>query len=64
MAKLEETQVVARDPSLKGKSRKEMGLEPYKRLEIRSAVMGIPITIAEEVIAKACREAAERRPSN
>jgi len=60
-AKLEETQVVARDPSLKGKSRKEMGLEPFKRLEIRSAMMGIPITITEEVIARACRMALEGR---
>jgi len=55
------TQVVSRDPSLKGKSRKEMGLKPYKRLEIRSAVMGIPITITEEVIARACRMAPEGR---
>jgi len=52
---------VARNPSLKGKSRKEMGLEPYKRLEIRSAVMGIPITIIEEVISGACRVAPEGR---
>ena len=42
---LEERQAVARDPSLKRKSRREMGLEPFRRLEIRSAVMGIPITI-------------------
>ena len=60
-AKLEETQAVSRDPSLKGKSRKEMSLEPFKKLEIRSAVMGIPITITEEVIAKACRMAPEGR---
>jgi len=60
-AKLEETQAMSRDPSLKGKSRKEMGLEPYKRLEIRSAVMGIPITITKEVIARACRIAPEGR---
>ena len=60
-AKLEETQAVSRDPSLKGKSRKEMGLEPFKKLEIRSAVMGIPITITEEVIARACRMAPEGR---
>ena len=36
-----------------------MGFEPYKRLEIGSAVMGIPITITEEVIARACRMAPE-----
>ena len=58
---LEETQAVASDPSLKGKSRKEIGLEPYKRMEIRSAVMGIPITITEEVIARACRVAPKGR---
>jgi len=56
-AKVEELQAVARDPSLKGKTRKEMGLEPFRQTEIRSAVMGIPITITEEVIAKACRVA-------
>ena len=60
-ALLEERQVVARDPSLKGKTRKEMGLEPFRRTEIRSAVMGVPITIIEEVIAKACRAAPEGR---
>ena len=38
-----------------------MGLETYKRLEIRSAVIGIPITITEEVIARACRVAFEGR---
>jgi len=38
-----------------------MGLEPFKKLEIRSAVMGIPITITEEVISKACRMAPEGR---
>jgi len=34
-----------------------MGLEPFRQTEIRSAVMGIPITITKEVIAKACRVA-------
>jgi len=56
-AKVEERQAVTRDPSLRGKTRKEMGLEPFRQTEIRSAVMGIPITITEEVIAKACRVA-------
>jgi len=54
-AKAEELQAVTRDPSLKGKTRKEMGLESFRQSEIRSAVMGIPIIITEEVIAKACR---------
>jgi len=56
-AKAEELQAVTRDPSLRGKTRKEMGLEPFRQTEIRSVVMGIPITITEEVIAKACRVA-------
>jgi len=55
--KVEELQVVARDPSLRGKTRKEIGLEPFRQTEISSAVMDIPITITEEVIAKACRVA-------
>jgi len=58
-AKTEENQAVARDPSLKDKTRKEMGLEPFRKTEIRSAVMGIPITITKEVIARACRVAPE-----
>jgi len=60
-AKAEELQAVTRDPSLKGKTRKEMGLESFRQTEIRSAVMGIPITIIEEVIAKACRVTATGR---
>jgi len=38
-----------------------MGLEPFRGLEIRSVVMGIPIAITEEVIARACRAAPEGR---
>jgi len=60
-AKSQENQAVSRNPSLKGKSRQEMGLEPFNGLEIKSAVMGIPISITEEVIAKACRMAPEGR---
>jgi len=60
-AKIEENQALARDPSLKGKSRKEMGLDPFRRTEIRSAVMVVPITITEEVITKACRASSEGR---
>jgi len=60
-AKVEELQAVARDASLRGKTRKEMGLEPFRQTEIRSAVMGIPITIIEEVIAKACMVAPSGR---
>jgi len=53
----EEDKAMIRNPSLRGKTRQEMGLESFRQTEIRSAVMGIPITITEEVIAKACRVA-------
>jgi len=54
-AKDEELRAVIKDPSLRGKTRQEMGLESFRQTEIRSSVMGIPITITKEVIAKACR---------
>jgi len=54
-AKLEEWEKIAENPSLKGKTRKQMGLEDFKRIEIRSAVIGIRVTVIEEVIAKATR---------
>ena len=38
-----------------------MGLEPFRGLEIKSAVMGIPVSITKGVIAKACRMAPEGR---
>jgi len=47
----EEREKILIDPSLAGKSREEMGLEPFKRTEIRSSVMGIPVHISEETIA-------------
>ena len=37
----EEIQAVISNPSLKGKTRKEMGLETFNETEIRSAVMGV-----------------------
>jgi hypothetical protein len=39
----------------------EKSLTSFSSLEIKSEVMGIPVTITEEVIAKACRVAAEGR---
>ena len=60
-AKDKELKAVIRDPSLKGKTRQEMGLESFRQTEIRSSVLGILITITEEVIAKACRVAANGR---
>jgi len=38
-----------------------MCLDSFRQTEIRSSVMGIPITITEEVIAKACRVTATGR---
>jgi len=57
----EEDDTVIRNPTLRGKSREEMGLKSFKQTEIRSSVMGIPIIITEEVIAKACRVSANGR---
>jgi len=57
----EEDEAMIRNPSLRGKTRQEMGLKFFRQTEIRSTVMGIPITITEEVIAKACRVAATGR---
>jgi len=45
-AKLEETEKVLIDPTLEGKSREEMGLEPFTCTEIRSSIMGIPVFIS------------------
>jgi len=53
----EEDKAMIRNPSLRGKTRQEMGLESFRQTEIRSTVMGILVTITEEVIAKACRVA-------
>jgi hypothetical protein len=39
------------DPTLAGKSRREMGLEPFTVTEIRSSIMGIPVFISQEAIA-------------
>jgi len=57
----EEDDIVIRNPTLRGKTREEMGLKSFKQTEIRSYVMGIPITITKEVIAKACRVSANGR---
>jgi len=54
-AKLEEIQKINGDPSLEGKSRAEKGLEEFTRTEIRSTIMGIPIIITEDIIARTAR---------
>jgi len=57
----EEDEAMIRNPCLRGKTRQEMGLKSFRQTEIRSTVMGIPITITKEVIAKACRVATNGR---
>jgi len=39
------------DPSLAGKTREEMGLEPFIDIEIRSSIMGVPVFISQDIIA-------------
>jgi len=58
-ARLEEHEKVLIDPSLGGKTREELGLKPFTKTEICSNIMGIYVTITEEVIARACRRATE-----
>jgi len=50
-AQLELEETVLIDPSLKGKTREEMGLEPFRGEEIRSSVLGIPVAISVDTIA-------------
>ncbi|RHN51705.1 hypothetical protein MtrunA17_Chr6g0471791 [Medicago truncatula] len=57
-AKIEEDEKVLLNPGLKGKSREEMGLEPFLKTEIRSSIMGIPVNISEDVIAFVLRRPA------
>jgi hypothetical protein len=47
----EEREKVLIYPSLKGKTKNEMGLEPFKYTEIKSSICGIPVVIAEWQIA-------------
>jgi len=58
-AQAEVDQMVLVDPSLEGKTREELGLKEFTKTEIHSNIMGIPITIIEEVIARACIKEAE-----
>jgi len=60
-AQLEMDEKVLIDPSLAGKSRKEMGLELFTVTEIRSSIMGISMFISEEQIAWVIRRASEGR---
>ncbi|KAK2428296.1 hypothetical protein QL285_026824 [Trifolium repens] len=44
--------MVEKDSSLRGKSRRELGLKPYRGKEIRSNILGINVLITQEHIAK------------
>ncbi|KAK2367871.1 hypothetical protein QL285_081116 [Trifolium repens] len=44
--------MVAKDSSLQGKTRRELGLKPYRGKEIRSNILGINVLITQEHIAK------------
>jgi len=58
-ARREEREKIDGDKSLEGKTRQEMSLQEFTGTEIRSNVMGIPITITEETIGKAARSTIE-----
>ncbi|RHN74146.1 hypothetical protein MtrunA17_Chr2g0306981 [Medicago truncatula] len=58
-AKLEEIEKILIDPTLEGKLREEMGLEPFVCTEIRSSIMGIPVFISEDSIAHVIKRASE-----
>jgi len=58
-AQMEMEEKVLIDPSLQGKTREEMGLEPFRCTEIRSSIMGIPVFISEASISWVIRRASE-----
>jgi len=58
-AKLEESEKVLIDPSLEGKSREEMRLEPFVDTKIRSSIMGVLVFINQEIIAYVIGRASE-----
>jgi len=58
-AQLEVDEKILIDPSLQGKNREEMGLEPFRCKEIRSSIMGILVVISEAVISWVIRRASE-----
>jgi len=53
-ARMEEHEKVLIDPRFGGKTREELGLKPFPVTEICLNIMGILVTITEEVIARAC----------
>jgi len=56
---MEEHEKVLIDPSLEGKTREQLGLKPFTCTMIRSNIMGIPVTVTKEIIARAIRRKAE-----
>jgi len=60
-AQLEMDEKVLIDPTLAGKSREEMGLEPFTVAEIRSSILAISVFISEEQIALVIKRASEGR---
>ena len=58
-AQLELDEKILLDPSLQGKTREEIGLEPFRCTEIRSSIMGIPVYISEASITWVIRRASE-----
>jgi len=60
-AQMEMDEKVLIDPSLQGKTREEMGLEPFRCTEIRSTIMRVPMFISEVVISWVIRRASEGR---
>ena len=59
----EESQMVLIYPELEGKTREEMGLEPFTGIEIRSSICGIPVKIAEWQIEAVLRREASGKYS-
>jgi len=59
VAKLEMDEKLLIDPSLAGKTREEMGLEPFIDTEIRLSIMGVPVFISQDIIAYVIRRASE-----
>jgi len=60
-SQLEMDEKVLIDPSLEGETREEMGLEPFRREEIRSSIMGIPVVISVDTIVGVIKRASEGR---
>jgi len=58
-AQMEMDEKILIDPSLQGKTREEMGLEPFRCTKIRSSIMGISVFISKVAISWVTRRASE-----